>query len=66
MFGLCNTAIFLPTVQGDAAITVKFDAELFRASLVQEYKTTFYRSPRITVLFLKVGMRSLQVNTSWI
>lgn len=41
MFGLCNLAIFLPTVQGDATITVKFDAELFRESLVQEYKPLF-------------------------
>lgn len=61
MFALCNLAVFLPTVQGDAAITGKFDAELFRESLVQEYKTTFYRSPWITALFLKVRMRSLQV-----
>lgn len=59
MFGLGNIAIFLPTAHVNATITVEFYAELFGESLVQVYKTTFYRSSWITVHFLKVRMRSL-------
>lgn len=42
MFGLCNIAIFLPTVQVDATITIEFQAELIGETLVQVYKTTFF------------------------